>query len=112
MSYYKICPHCGAHLDPGESCDCIPSMYARLSPENRTKIDAFVHSLVQKQLRDATVAEARETFPERFTGKTDREVVAEIATVVKRAALGATNTQDGKVEHVDHAVSTSDDTTV
>ena len=24
-------------------------------------------------------AEARETFPERFTGKTDREVVAEIA---------------------------------
>ena len=111
MSYYKTCPHCGAHLDPGESCDCIPSMYApRLSPENRTKIDAFVHSLVQKQLRDATVAEARETFPERFTGKTDREVVAEIATVVKRAARGATNTQDGKVEHVDHAVSTSNDT--
>lgn len=24
MSYYKICPHCGAHLDPGESCDCRP----------------------------------------------------------------------------------------
>lgn len=20
--YYKICPHCGAHLDPGERCDC------------------------------------------------------------------------------------------
>lgn len=20
--YYKTCPHCGAHLDPGESCDC------------------------------------------------------------------------------------------
>ena len=57
-------------------------------------------------------AEARETFPERFTGKTDREVVAEIASVVKRAAQGAANTQDGKVEHVDHAVSTSDDTTV
>ena len=107
MSFYKTCPHCGAHLDSGEQCDCIPSMYARLSPENRTKIDAFVHSLVQKQLRDATVAEARETFPERFTGKTDREVVAEIASVVKRAAQGAANTQDGKVEHVDHAVSVS-----
>ena len=57
-------------------------------------------------------AEARETFPERFTGKTDREVVAEIASVVKRAAQGATNTQDGETEHVDHAVSASDDTTV
>lgn len=21
--YYKICPHCGAHLDPGEKCDCV-----------------------------------------------------------------------------------------
>lgn len=20
--YYKTCPHCGAHLDPGEHCDC------------------------------------------------------------------------------------------
>lgn len=24
MSYYKTCPHCGAHLDPGEQCrDCM-----------------------------------------------------------------------------------------
>ena len=22
MSYYKTCPYCGAHLDPGEVCDC------------------------------------------------------------------------------------------
>lgn len=22
MRYFKICPRCGAHLDPGESCDC------------------------------------------------------------------------------------------
>lgn len=22
MSYYKTCPHCGAHLDPAERCDC------------------------------------------------------------------------------------------
>lgn len=23
MSYYKTCPRCGAHLDPGEVCDCL-----------------------------------------------------------------------------------------
>ena len=57
-------------------------------------------------------AEARETFPERFTGKTDREVVAEIASVVKRAAQGATNTQDGEAEQIKPAVSASNDTTV
>ena len=22
MAYYNTCPYCGAHLDPGESCDC------------------------------------------------------------------------------------------
>ena len=22
MSVYKECPYCGAHLDPGERCDC------------------------------------------------------------------------------------------
>lgn len=22
MSYYRICPHCGARLDLGEVCDC------------------------------------------------------------------------------------------
>ena len=80
MSYFKACPHCGANLDPGEVCDC---------------------TLTQ------VCAEARETFPERFTGKTDREVVAEIASVVKRAAQGAANTKDGGAEQIDKAVSAS-----
>ena len=22
MVFYKICPRCGANLDPGEQCDC------------------------------------------------------------------------------------------
>lgn len=22
MGYYRTCPRCGAHLDPGERCDC------------------------------------------------------------------------------------------
>ena len=83
MSYYKTCPHCGANLDSGEVCDC---------------------------LTHQVCAEARETFPERFTGKTDREVVAEIASVVKRAAQGATNTQDGETEQIERAVSASNNT--
>lgn len=23
MAYFKTCDHCGAHLDAGETCDCI-----------------------------------------------------------------------------------------
>ena len=27
MPYYKTCPDCGAHLDPGERCDCKDGNY-------------------------------------------------------------------------------------
>lgn len=57
MSYYKTCPLCGAALDPGESCDC---------------------TLTQ------VCAEARTVFPERFTGRTDRQIVDEITGVVRQ----------------------------
>ena len=50
MPYYRVCPYCGSHLDPGERCDC-----------------------------------------------QDKE----------EAAQGAANALDGKVEHANHAVSTS-----
>ena len=53
MSYYRICRHCGAHLDPGEVCDC-----------------------------------------------RDKE----------KTPAGAANTDEGKVEQVDKAVSTSNHT--
>lgn len=74
--FYKNCPHCGAHLDPGETCDCTLSIYNRLTPENNRKVDAFALALVEK----------------------------------RRAVQGVCSTLDGKVEHVDHAVSTSDHT--
>lgn len=34
MSYYTICPECGATLDPGEKCDC---NHDDLKDEDRTK---------------------------------------------------------------------------
>lgn len=45
MNYYT-CPYCGAHLDPGEFCDCFPSKYNRLTPENRRRLDSFALALV------------------------------------------------------------------
>ena len=48
MSYYRICPHCGAHLDPGEVCDCIASLYACLSPEDRRTVDSKITELLNK----------------------------------------------------------------
>lgn len=89
MSYYRVCPHCGAHLDPGESCDCTITQVC---------------------------TEARAAFPERFTGRTDREIVNEIAGVVRRAETkgapaGAANTGEGGAEQIHKAVSASYDTT-
>ncbi len=28
MAYYNTCVSCGAHLDPGEKCDCEESTYS------------------------------------------------------------------------------------
>lgn len=85
MSYYRTCPHCGAHLDPGESCDCTISQVC---------------------------AEARAVFPELFTGRTDREIVSEIVGIVRRAEMkeapaDAANTGEGGAEQNLTTVSTS-----
>lgn len=49
MGIYKICPHCGARLDPGEVCDCIAARYDALSPDNRARLDCFILALEAKQ---------------------------------------------------------------
>lgn len=38
---YKICPRCGAHLDPGEHCDCLekPETMAPPRPVRHTPYD-------------------------------------------------------------------------
>lgn len=48
MNYYT-CPYCGAHLDPGESCDCTLNTYNRLTPENKRKVDSLALALVDAQ---------------------------------------------------------------
>ena len=45
MNYYT-CPYCGAHLDPGESCDCTLNTYNRLTPENKRKVDSLAFAFV------------------------------------------------------------------
>lgn len=35
MSYYRICPSCGSHLDPGEICDC--KLHAASSSHSRER---------------------------------------------------------------------------
>lgn len=30
MAYFYTCPACGAHLDPGERCDCKGNYYKRM----------------------------------------------------------------------------------
>ncbi len=27
--YYNTCPHCGAHLDPDEHCDCLARVHGK-----------------------------------------------------------------------------------
>lgn len=48
-SYYRICPKCGAHLDPGEVCDCMKKPLQVLpTPETATKID-YTYKISEKE---------------------------------------------------------------
>lgn len=65
----------------------IAEMYAHLSPEDRGKVDAKIDELLEQQpvaLASAVAQDARETFPEYFAGKSDQEVINEIAEAVKK----------------------------
>lgn len=65
----------------------IAEMYAQLTPENRRKVDAKINELLEQHpvtLVSAVAQDARETFPEYFAGKSDQEVINEIAEAVKK----------------------------
>lgn len=49
MSYFHACPYCGAHLDPGEVCDCFVAKYNRLTPENKRKVDGMAEIFLEAQ---------------------------------------------------------------
>ncbi len=74
MAFYKTCPRCGAHLDPGESCDCMEAEWrnilSTLTVEEKRTLLHFV-DLIQ-------------------SGKATPEECKKIA------AQGVTSTLDGK----------------
>lgn len=77
---YKECPHCGAHLDPNEKCDCSQSLRERLKDQ--------ILRMDEKQLALLLAAwKLREQHPELTTEE-----------CVEKAVQGATNTRDGKAE--------------
>ena len=51
--YYKICPSCGAHLDPGERCDCQDEKRATRCCEHRA-----AHTEMSNRTISASIVQA------------------------------------------------------
>ena len=47
MAFYKICPDCGAYLDPGEQCSCHEEHLIEM--ERKEKATAFVEKMVKEE---------------------------------------------------------------
>ncbi len=55
MSFYRTCPNCGAHLDPGERCDCEDARFAKQEKrwKERDRLEAALIEEKNGQLRMA-----------------------------------------------------------
>lgn len=60
MSYYRPCPYCGAHLDPGERCDCqAPAKsktFGNLDKKTVRSADTTTDGRAEQSLTDAVSA--------------------------------------------------------
>ena len=45
MAFYRICPDCGAYLDPGEQCSCHEECLIEM--ERKEKATAFVENFLR-----------------------------------------------------------------
>jgi len=82
--------HVAAVLTAGDSTERNARIDALLREELQFLISLCEEELKRRKVKYASLAaeaaqEARETFPEFFTGKTDQEIINEIAATVRRA---------------------------
>lgn len=47
MAFYRICPDCGAYLDPGEQCSCHEECLIEM--ERKEKATAFVEKMMKEE---------------------------------------------------------------
>lgn len=47
MAFYRICPDCGAYLDPGEQCNCHEEYM--MEREKKEKATAFVEKMMKEE---------------------------------------------------------------
>ena len=50
MAFYRICPDCGAYLDPGEQCSCHEERLIEM--ERKKKQTAFVEKMMKEKKMD------------------------------------------------------------
>ena len=50
MAFYRICPDCGAYLDPGEQCSCHEECLIEM--ERKEKATAFVEKMMKEEKND------------------------------------------------------------
>lgn len=80
---FRVCPYCGANLDPAEKCDCCPSVEEQQQAEKRRQqIEALRISLAKHQEQ-----QARLVSKERYLrlGKVRAELLRTITTTEKTA---------------------------
>jgi hypothetical protein len=77
MAYYKTCPFCGAHLDPGEACECFEARFDRLTPENKKIVEMEIIRLREQEQKEAALGAGNTG-----DGKAEQSTTAVSASIV------------------------------
>ena len=64
MAFYRICPDCGAYLDPGEQCSCHEECLIEM--ERKEKATAFVECNGQQPGADQLARNGQNGIAERY----------------------------------------------
>lgn len=114
MSYYKVCPHCGCHLDSGERCDCMEKTIEEKSNKNLMEVHIMpknnnannVYMELVSEIMNSSPAKLREMavhpkLIEIFGEDKAKEFAAILENIAKgkeKAAASDANTDNGVME--------------
>ena len=59
MAFYRICPDCGAYLDPGEQCSCHEERLIEMERKEKGVFEVTIQGDLEKMMKEEKSGQLR-----------------------------------------------------